>query len=88
MPFPKLDITYHIADEPPITNLVGPTNNSIDTDGNISFTCNTTDDYQLSNITFYWDYFGGWQANETVSINGTSDQVTFTKTNPDELTAA
>ena len=76
------DLVFYVqegGDNPPTTNLVSPANNSIDGDGNINFTCNATDDLQLSNITFYWNYSGSWQANGTVSVSGTSNQTSFVR---------
>ena len=71
-----------VVDNPPTTNLVSPLNGNITTDtNNISFTCNVTDDNGLVNITFYWNYSGSWQQNGTVTISGTSNQTTFTRTN-------
>ena len=86
-PDPKLNydmvwvnISY-IADDPPVTTLISPSNGNVSASNNINFSCNATDDIQLKNITFYWNYSGTWQANGTASINGTFNQTSFYRTN-------
>jgi PGF-pre-PGF domain-containing protein len=76
--FPNTTI---ITDNPPTTILVSPPNGNVTTIKDVNFTCNATNDLQLSNITFYWNYSGSWQANGTVVISGTSNQTTFERTN-------
>jgi hypothetical protein len=47
----------------------------------VNFTCNSTDDYLLVNVTLYFkDASISWHANETKSISGTSNQTDFNKT--------
>lgn len=69
------------VDNPPTTTLVSPADGNITTIKDVNFTCNATDDLQLSNITFYWNYTGSWQANGTVAVSGTSNEITFVRTN-------
>jgi len=65
----------------PTANLISPSNGNITNSATVNFTCNATDEEMLANITFYWNYSGTWQSNETVNLIGTSNQTTFTKTN-------
>lgn len=67
------------SDNPPATNLLSPTNNSTDEDGIVIFNCSATDDNNLVNITLYGNWSGGWYANETKLLTGTSNSTTFTK---------
>ncbi|MGC8885393.1 MAG: hypothetical protein ACP5KK_02805, partial [Candidatus Nanoarchaeia archaeon] len=69
------------TDNYPTVTLVSPPDGNITISKNVNFTCNATDDIQLSNITFYWNYSGSWQANGTVAVSGTSNQTTFSRTN-------
>ncbi|MGB9707774.1 MAG: right-handed parallel beta-helix repeat-containing protein, partial [Candidatus Pacearchaeota archaeon] len=69
------------TDNYPTVTLASPPNGNITISKNVNFTCNATDDIQLSNITFYWNYSGSWQANGTVAVSGTSNQTTFVRTN-------
>lgn len=73
-------VNYNTNVGPNIT-LVFPLNGNITTIKDINFTCNATDDLQLSNITFYWNYSGVWQANGTVAIFGISNQTIFQRNN-------
>ena len=74
--------TMQIAppDNPPEINLVSPENESTTTNNYVNFTCNATDDNQLSNITFYWKY-SSWQENGTVNVSGTENQTSFYREN-------
>ena len=71
--------TFLGGDNPPITTLVSPPDNSVDEDGSVTFNCSATDDNNLVNMTLYGDWSGGWHANETKGLSGTSDSATFTK---------
>ncbi|MEM2873973.1 MAG: PGF-pre-PGF domain-containing protein [Candidatus Nanoarchaeia archaeon] len=73
-----VNITYILK---PNVTLVSPSNGSVTTSNTVNFTCNATNDLQLSNITFYWNYTGTWQSNGTISASGTSNQTTFQRTN-------
>lgn len=64
----------------PRVTLVSPQNNSYSTTNNVSFTCSATDDKQLTNITFYWNYTGNFTANETITVNGTQNTSSFQRT--------
>ena len=72
-------VTFTIKmDYAPIVNLSYPENGKIiENSRDINFTCNATDDNSLSNVTFYWNYSGLWEANETKDINGNYSNVTF-----------
>jgi len=69
------------ADNPPTSTLVSPPNGNITTSNTVNFTCNATDDINLANITFYWNYSGSFIANGTASVNGTFNQTNFSRTN-------
>ncbi|MEM4648054.1 MAG: hypothetical protein QXO12_01960 [Candidatus Pacearchaeota archaeon] len=73
----NISVWYNLG---PNVTLVSPSNGSVTTSNAINFTCNATDDLQLSNITFYWNYSGSWQANGTVAVSGTSNSTTFQRT--------
>ncbi len=68
--------TYY-CDTPATVILLYPYNNSIDSDGNVSLICQSSDDYQLINVTLYHNITGTWYANETKNISGTSNITTF-----------
>lgn len=70
----------------PTVTLVLPQNNSYSTTNNISFTCSATDDKQLTNITFYWNYTGNFTANETITVNGTQNTSVFQRTSLNDST--
>jgi hypothetical protein len=80
---PRLTVYYSI-DTPPTTALVSPSNGNITTSNSVNFTCSATDDYKLTNITFYWNYAGSFIANETVNVSGTNNQTTFARNNLDK----
>ncbi|MFH1376929.1 MAG: LamG domain-containing protein, partial [Candidatus Woesearchaeota archaeon] len=55
----SIDYTMHaLPDNSPTTTLLNPENGSITDIKNVDFECNASDDIQLSNISFYWDYAG------------------------------
>jgi len=62
---------------PPTVNLVSPNNGNITPERTVNFTCNATDDGDLKNITFYWNYTGSWQANGTAQLSGKSNSTGF-----------
>jgi hypothetical protein len=72
-------VSGNISDNPPTTTLISPINNSIDTDGVVTFNCSATDDKKLTNITLYGNWTGNWIANQTKSLTGTYNSTTFTK---------
>lgn len=65
------------VDYAPNSILISPPNGILTPNTSINFTCNATDDRMLSNMTFYWNYSGAWQANGTVSVGGTANQTGF-----------
>jgi len=71
--------TFSVLDsQNPIVTLVSPANEAELTDGNITFTCNATDNGGIENVTLYHNINGIWQENETnTSISGTSNQTSF-----------
>jgi len=78
----SLKINYTApVDNYPNTTLVSPANGNVTTNNYTNFTCNATDDNQLANITFYWNYSGSFIANGTTPVSGISNQTSFNKTN-------
>jgi len=65
---------------PPSVTLNLPVNNYNSSNATITFNCSAIDGDQLANLTLYGNWSGGWHANETNSITGTSNSTTFTKT--------
>jgi subtilisin family serine protease len=78
-------VNNSLGDVNPTTTLTSPTNNSVDEDGSVVFSCSATDDLSLANITLFGNWNGGWHANETKSLTGTSDSETFTKILPEGI---
>ncbi|MCK4996802.1 PGF-pre-PGF domain-containing protein, partial [Candidatus Pacearchaeota archaeon] len=60
--------------------LDAPSDNHSTSNTTITFNCSAMDNLNLVNITLYGNWSGGWHANETVNITGTSNSTTFTKT--------
>ena len=71
--------TLKTGDWAPTTTLVSPPNGNVTTLNYINFTCNATDDINLANLTFYWNYSGSFIANGTTAVSGTANQTNFTK---------
>lgn len=68
-------------DNPPTVTLNSPSDDSIDTDGTVTFNCSATDDNQLTNITLYHNISRTWSINETKNLTGISDSETWTINN-------
>ncbi len=68
----------HIID--PDVTLVSPLHNTHSSNSTQVFNCSANDDLMLANITLYGNWSGGWHANETKDVTGTSNSTTFTKT--------
>ena len=66
----------------PTTTLNSPANGNSTTNQTVIFNCSATDNVNLANITLYGNWSGGWHANESVNVFGTSNSTTFTKTLP------
>ncbi|RMD45311.1 hypothetical protein D6829_02600 [Candidatus Pacearchaeota archaeon] len=50
----------------------------------VQFNCSVSDlDGNLANVTLYGNWSGGWHANETKQVSGSSDYATFTKDLPE-----
>jgi hypothetical protein len=71
---------------PPTVILVSPADDYEDIDGNITFSCNATDDIGLNNLTLWTNISGTWQANETNTITGTANETSFYLTGIDNGT--
>ncbi|MEM5814824.1 MAG: hypothetical protein QXD77_03325, partial [Candidatus Aenigmatarchaeota archaeon] len=61
----------------PSVMALSPANNSVDADGNVYFNCSATDNYNLTNISLY---FNG-APNQTKAVSGTSGHAEFTLSN-------
>jgi hypothetical protein len=70
-------VGFSVDTTSPIITLVSPLEGYEDVDGNITFTCNATDDIGLVNITLWTNISGTWMANETKTITGTSDSESY-----------
>ena len=67
-PEPKLTVIYTIVTgdtTAPNVSLISPADASTDTDGNITFNCNATDDTDLSNVSLWTNTTGAWHLNQT-----------------------
>ncbi|MFC1685886.1 hypothetical protein ACFLZZ_02575 [Nanoarchaeota archaeon] len=63
-------ITVQEPNDPPVVTLVSPANDTTDTDGDLTFRCNVTEDTELSNLTLYvWNSTGEYYSNLT-SVSG------------------
>ena len=71
--------SYVVVDAPPNVTLISPADNSVDDDGTVVFNCSAEDDFNLVNMTLYGNWGGSWHANETKSLSGISDSVSFSK---------
>jgi len=65
---------------PPTVTLNLPADDTNQSSTTVNFNCSATDNNYLKNITLYGNWSGGWHANETKNITGTSNETTFTKT--------
>lgn len=72
-----------LLNNPPNTALISPADGDTTASKDVNFICNAVDDVGLANITFYWDYLGLWEADETVAVAGASSQTTFERTDLD-----
>ena len=58
--------------------LVSPANGSSSTTGNVTFTCNASDDNNLVNITLYvWNSSSGIYYKNTTDVSGTSNETNW-----------
>jgi len=73
---------FTVISIPPSASLNFPinNNNSVNLEENIVFNCSATDtDSNLSNISLYSDYKGGWQLIATNDLGGTDNSTTFSR---------
>ena len=73
--------SWAIFDIFPTANLISPPNGNINASTTIDFACNASDDVQLSNITFYWNYSGSFIANGTNVVSRKANNTNFTRDN-------
>lgn len=81
-----LNISTQFVDELPIMTLDNPANATNTTATFINFNCTGTDDMGLQNITFYHNLTGTFEANETITASGLSQQANFNITIPVNIT--
>lgn len=62
-PSATLYVTYTDETNPSV-NLSSPSDESTDTDGNITFECNATDNYMVSNLSLFTNFTGSWSYNQ------------------------
>ncbi len=74
------DLEFDHVLDPTIVALNSPADNTYTNNPTQTFNCSADDDIMLANITLYGSWSGGWHANETKDITGTSNSTTFTKT--------
>ncbi len=63
----------------PIVTLNRPATTSSSANATVVLNCSVRENRELANITLYGNWSTGWHANETVRVNGTSNETTFTK---------
>ena len=71
------------TNNPPNVSLVSPQDEEVIEVNYVNFTCNATDDLQLANITFYWNYSGSWEKNGTNIVTGMENETNFFRENLD-----
>ncbi len=67
----------------PTVDLESPGPNATFTTNIITFICNATDNRGLLNISLYGNWSGSWQVDQTIQVQGTTNQTSFNKTLPD-----
>lgn len=68
-------------DYPPTVTLLSPADNSLDTDGNVTLTCNVQDTEGIANITLYTNTTGSWLPNQSIPIStGSNDGLSLSTT--------
>lgn len=66
------------ADNPPVSTLSHPEDGNLTGLGNVTFQCNSTDDNNLTNVTFYlWNPDDSLNTTNPVDISGTSNSTYF-----------
>jgi len=61
-------------------DLNSPEDGAILSDANITFNCTASDEFNLTNVSLYGNWSGGWHANETNSSPENNTPVIFSKT--------
>ncbi len=74
------NMTFTVDIFSPIVTLNRPTDLSNSSSSSVTFNCTSQDNRELYNATLYGNWTGSWHANETVRINGTTNESTFSKT--------
>jgi len=70
--------TYGFDVDYPVTNLISPVNGTVSEWNNNTFTCTSTDNFNLSNVTIYiWDSLGAVNYTNIQSIEGTTNTSTW-----------
>jgi len=68
------------SDNSPTVTLNSPGDGTTDTDGAITFNCTGSDDLNLTNVSLYGNWSGGWHLNETNSSPINNTPTIFSKT--------
>ncbi len=74
----QLNFTVDIST--PVVTLNKPITFFNSSSSSITFNCSASENTELANLTLYGNWSGGWHANETTAVNGTSNETIFTKT--------
>ena len=61
----------------PTAKLSQPQDALLTSSTSISFVCNATDPSALNSLTLYGNWSGGWHANQSATVSGTSNQSTY-----------
>lgn len=80
-------LTFNLNSPYPVVTLNRPAAQTNTSNTSITFNCSVTDDLGVLNLTLYGNWTGSWQANETASVNGTSNESAFSKTLSDGVYA-
>ncbi len=73
-------ITFTVDTTPLTVTLLTPVNGNQNSSTTMTFNCSARDYLELSNITLYGNWSGGWHANETKTVSGTGSSATFSRT--------
>ena len=74
------DYPHPLASGIPGVSLTTPENLNSTSSTTIQFNISVIDSGELENVTLWGNWSGGWHANETININGSYNETTFTKT--------
>ncbi|MCK5018822.1 MAG: hypothetical protein KAS32_17300, partial [Candidatus Peribacteraceae bacterium] len=78
--YESFDYPHPLASGIPGVSLLSPLTQSTTTETTVQFNVSVIDSGNLTNVTLWGNWSGGWHANETININETYNETTFTKT--------